>query len=61
MRKTKVRIVGDPEICEQVAEVIANHFVIAPIQRFDTTPYRYAKSPGKSIYITVTRKKEGAH
>lgn len=57
MRKTKVRIVGDPDLAKAVAEVVTDAFECEKPRQFNTTPYRYAKAPGISIYITVKRKK----
>jgi len=58
-RKTKVRIVGDPDLAQKIADVIGAHFEVGRCQKFDTTPYRYAKSPGVSHYIDVKGEKEG--
>jgi len=54
-RKTKVRIVGAPDLCQKIADVIQDHFVTDRVRKFDTTPQRYAKSPGVTHYIDVKR------
>jgi hypothetical protein len=56
VRKTKVRIVGDPELAQQVMLCIQKHFEV-DVRRFDRTPYRYAKSPGISYYVTIKKPK----
>jgi len=57
-RQTKVRIVGDPDMAEAVADCIKEHFNIARNSKFDTTPYRYAQSPGITHYLVIKSKKE---
>lgn len=51
-RKTKVRIVGDPVLASKVEACLKEHFECTS-RKFDTTPYRYAKSPGVSIYVDI--------
>ena len=62
MRKTKVRIVGDPELAGKVAQVIKDHFKLNGYQRFSTMPTRYgtghSDSPGCSIYLDIKKPKE---
>lgn len=54
-RKTKVRIVGDPDLAKKVSASIMARFQTKDHKVFDTTPYRYAKTPGIAIYITVEK------
>jgi len=64
LRKTKVRIVGDPELAARVLDVLDSALV------FEGKPKSYdhpvgrdidhSLSPGCTIYLTVKRVKEGA-
>ncbi len=56
-RKTKVRIMGDPALCQTIADVIKERFEVSQHRKFDTTPYRYATTPGVTHYIDVKREK----
>jgi hypothetical protein len=61
-RKTKVRIVGDPELAGKVAIVIREHFELSGSQRYNAVPTRYGKghseSPGCSIYLDIKKPKQ---
>jgi len=60
-RKTKVRIVGEPQFCEKVAQVILDHFEVDKCEKFDRAvgrDYAHSNAPGCSIYITVKKPKE---
>ena len=62
-RKTKVRIVGDPELCKKVANILEDAFVMASKQEFPRAPTRYGKgsdAPGYSIYFDIKRPKRGS-
>jgi len=62
VRKTKVRIVGDPELADKVAEALIERFELSRIQRFNAAPTRYGSgsdAPGCSIYLDVKKPKEG--
>jgi len=56
-RKTKVRIVGDPTLASRIEACLKEHFECTS-QRFNRTPYRYAKTPGITIYLDIKREKE---
>jgi hypothetical protein len=60
-RKTKVRVVGDPELAGKVAQVIKDHFELSGYQRFSAMPTRYdtgySDSPGCSIYLDIKKPK----
>lgn len=62
MRKTKVRIVGDPELAGKVAIIIKEHFELSGSQRFSAMPTRYgtghSDSPGCSIYLDIKKQKQ---
>ena len=64
MRKTKVRIVGDPALAKKVADVIKAHFELLGSQRFGNMPTRYGKghsdAPGCSIYLDIKKPKEAS-
>jgi len=61
LRKTKVRIVGDPALAEKVAGVIKAHFELLGSQRFGNMPTRYesghSDSPGCSIYLDIKKER----
>ena len=60
-RKTKVRIVGDPELAAAVANLLVDNFVTADLQNFDRAvgrDYAHSNAAGCSIYITVKKPKE---
>ena len=55
-RKTKVRIVGDPVLCDQVCLVLLNNFDTDDPQHFERAvgrDYSHSQAPGKSIYIVI--------
>jgi hypothetical protein len=62
MRKTKVRIIGDPRLAGKLLNVIVEHFVTDQIRHFKKAPTRYSRSdsPGHTIYIDVVRPKEAS-
>jgi len=61
-RKTKVRIVGDPDLASYVAVVLSGHFEFekAPerFQRAVGRDYAHTQAPGVTIYITIKRPKK---
>ena len=63
-RKTKVRIVGDPVLCDQICLVLLNKFDTDDPQHFDLAvgrDYSHSQASGKSIYIVVHKpRKEGS-
>jgi hypothetical protein len=64
-RKTKVRIVGEPNLTAHIAQTLFDHY------EFEKAPERYGRAvgrdtshsdaPGSTIYITVKKPKEGSH
>jgi len=62
LRKTKVRIIGDPGLAAKVLDVIVEHFVTDQIRHFKKAPTRYTRSdsPGHTIYIDIVRPKEAS-
>lgn len=64
LRKTKVRIVGDPDLAAHIAVKLADFYVFekAPerFQRAVGRDYSHSKEPGATIYITVTKAKESS-
>jgi len=64
LRKTKVRIVGDPELVEKIAKVLLDHFEVnrGP-RRFPWAvgrDYSHNKAPGRTIYIDIKKEKEAS-
>jgi hypothetical protein len=61
VRKTKVRIVGDPDLAGQVAQVVKDHFELSGSQRYSAMPTRYgtghSDSPGCSVYLDIKKPK----
>jgi hypothetical protein len=60
MRKTKVRIVGEPELAKQIAQVILKHFEVFSMQHFDKATLRYGKNiaPLHSYYFDIQKPRE---
>jgi hypothetical protein len=57
-RKTKVRIVGDPELARIVARIIAYNFEIGQRDLFDKAvgrDYSHTDAPGVTIYLEIKR------
>lgn len=61
MRKTKVRVVGDPGLVEKISDVVQAHFVLCkPARKFDKPVGRdtsHSKAPGCTIYLDVKKEK----
>ena len=60
-RKTKVRIVGDPELAAKVANVLVDNFVTANLQKFDRAvgrDYAHSKASGCTVYLEIKKPKE---
>lgn len=58
MRKTKVRIVGDPELARIVAHIIANNFEIGKRELFDRAvgrDYSHTNAPGVTVYLEILK------
>jgi hypothetical protein len=64
MRKTKVRVVGDPSLCSKVSEVILEHFEVTKKPRkFDRAvgrDYSHSDASGCTTYFDIKREKEKA-
>jgi hypothetical protein len=62
MRKTKVRIVGDPALVDKISEVILVYFELAEdMQTFDHAvgrDYSHSSAPGITYYLTIKKPKE---
>jgi len=61
VRKTKVRIVGDPELAIKVSHVIMDHFDFSDLKQFNRAvgrDYAHSDAPGVTIYITIKKRKE---
>jgi hypothetical protein len=61
MRKTKVRIVGDPELAAKVTNVLVDHFVTANLQTFDRAvgrDYAHSDAQGCTVYLEIKKPKE---
>lgn len=57
-RKTKVRIVGEPNLCDKVCEAILDHFDTEDPQYFDRAvdrDYAHSEALGKTIYIVIKK------
>jgi len=61
-RKTKVRIVGDPNLSDKIVEALAQHFVFeskaAKYDRAVGRDYSHTNAPGCTIYIGIKKLKE---
>lgn len=61
-RKTKVRIVGDPLLAEQVLKVVTDHFELVGLTRsFDRAvgrDYSHSDAEGMTIYLAINKPKE---
>ena len=62
MRKTKVRIVGEPSLVGQVHLVLKDHFEFDDEKCFERAVgrSRYGKSGGVTVYITIKKPKEAS-
>lgn len=57
-RKTKVRIVGDPELASKVRRCIQDHFELDQDEKYDRMPTRYGSygsSPGVTYYLSIKK------
>jgi len=60
-RKTKIRIAGEPELCEKIATVIQRFFKIEARQEFEVAIGRdtsHTTLQGKTIYLNVEKANE---
>lgn len=62
MRKTKVRVVGDPGLALQISRVVEAHFVLCkPPRKFDRPVGRdtaHSKAQGCTIYLDIKEEKQ---
>jgi hypothetical protein len=62
LRKTKVRVVGDPGLVAKITQVIQAHFVLCkPARKFDRPVGRdtaHSKAPGCTIYLDIKEEKQ---
>jgi hypothetical protein len=61
LRKTKVRIVGDPNLAAHIAHTLADHYEFekAP-ERYDRAvgrDYSHSDAPGSTIYLVIKQLK----
>jgi hypothetical protein len=62
VRKTKVRIVGDPALVHKIADVLQSFFAFESGPTFYPTAvgrdYSHSDAPGETCYIAVRRERK---